>query len=429
MGIMQLLLIDGRLTTSYLANQDLRQLAQARKAWRSIVGQVVTLRPRNAHTPTAWLHKLMRREIVDKLDQARRKARRTAAWPKSWGWPQHAVEEAARRLIVDTWDKVRDGRTGGLPMHTLRRQAAREDYEDAGWDPLLCALEGGKARQLQRMDFGIDKEDLGWHPRLTCASACRLAASFRHMPALVHLNLYGHNISTAGALALAKGLQHTPHLRYLDMCHNRITDEGIQAIAGVFHKLPELESLRISNCGLLSEGAQILGSSFKFLPRLTSLWVSSLSNLVQHRAAADPIFEHLKDLPNLNSFTWAGRIISSQVITLGDQLQCLPKLRELHMWGFHANTDSMEALGAVLVDLPSLEHITINDHPLTLQARMCIEFKITLAACGFREEEQSPGQMDAQREAQESALRRMGHLGRWQASNMTRTLKLLWVLS
>ena len=99
------------------------------------------------------------------------------------------------------------------------------------------------------------------------------------------------------------------------------------------------------------------------------------------------------------------------------------------MWGFHANTDSMEALGAVLVDLPSLEHITINDHPLTLQARMCIEFKVTLAACGFREEEQSPGQMDAQREAQESALRRMGHLGRWQASNMTRTLKLLRVLS
>jgi hypothetical protein len=314
-------------------------------------------------------------------------------------------------------------------MHALRRQAARENYENAGWDPLLCALEGGKARHLQRLDFGIPPEDFGWYPRLTCISAIRLAASFRHMPALVHLNLYGHNIGTAGALALAEGLQHTPHLRILHLSHDKIMDEGIQVIAGVFHKLPELESLRMHNCGMLSKGAHMLGSSFKFLPRLTSLGFSSLNYLKQHSPTADPIFEHLIDLPNLNTLRWGGRLISSQVITLGEQLQCLPKLRELHLWGFHAYGDGMEALGEVLVDLPWLEHIIIYYHPLRLKARMCIEFKNSLAACGFREEEQSPGQMDAQREAEESALRRMGHLGRLRASKMTRTLKLIRVLS
>ena len=60
---------------------------------------------------------------------------------------------------------------------------------------------------------------------------------------------------------------------------------------------------------------------------------------------------------------------------------------------------------------------------------MCIEIKSTLAACGFREEEQSPGLMDVQREAEERALLRMGRRGRLRARHMCRTLKLSRVLS
>lgn len=119
-----------------------------------------------------------------------------------------------RRRIVDAWDKVRDGRSGALPMHALRRKAARQDHQDAGWDPLLSALEQGKARNLQSLNIAVRPGDVHWRPRLTCASACRLGTSLLFISSLLHLVLSGNEIGTAGALALADGLQHTPHLHF-----------------------------------------------------------------------------------------------------------------------------------------------------------------------------------------------------------------------
>ena len=164
MGVLQLLLIDGRLAIPYLATQDLRQVSQARKAWRSVVGEIVVLRPRSAHMPASRQH------------------------------------EVVRRQIVDTWDQIRDARSGALPLHALRAQVAREDYQETGWDPLLSALEQGKARHLQTLNFGIFWVDSGLRPHLSCASAQRLAASLSHMPSLLHLDLRSNKIGTAGAL-------------------------------------------------------------------------------------------------------------------------------------------------------------------------------------------------------------------------------------
>jgi len=321
---------------------------------------------------------------------------------------------------VDTWDKVRDADSGAFPLHAFRTQVARQDCQDAGWDPLLWALEQGKGRHLQHFDFGVGFRKLSERFLFTCASASRLAASLSDMPKLLYLSLFGSKIGSGGGVALARGLQHTPHRRYLALFDNKIGDEGIQAIAGVFHKISKLEVLGHARRG--GKSACVLFEVFA-----TTYGFRCHDTL---KPAANLIFKRLTDLPNLKKLEWCGRLDVSQVLFLGAQLQCLPKLASLHLRGLdHAGAGCLEALAAVIVDLPALEHLTINDYPLLLTAQMCSDFKNALAACGFREEEKFPGQMDTQRKSEERALRRMGYLGQASGMTMTRTLDLRRKLS
>ena len=369
MDMMQLLLIDGRLMVPYLTTQDLRQLSQTRQAWRSVVGQVMKLRPRSARMPAS------------------------------------RVGELVRRRIVDTWDKVRDGRCEALPMHTLRRQAARQDHQDAGWDPLLSALEQGKAQNLQSLNIAVRPGDVHWRPRLRCASACRLSASLSFMPSLLHLVLSGNEIGTAGALALADGLQHTPHLRFsLCLAASTIGDEGIQAIAGVLHKVPESECLVLGRHYMRYPAAKQLAPCLKFVPRLTHLAFGCYS------WDGMPIVERLTYLPELKQLGMARGLTSELIGLLGQQLRLLPKLSRLMLDRTHLNGDTLRELAKMVKTVLSLKYISISASPFELSAQMCIEFRTALEAQGFREVESVPGQMDAQRKAHDLDFDRGGRM-------------------
>lgn len=141
---------------------------------------------------------------------------------------------------------------------TLKAQAAQQAHQEAIWEDLLAALTKERAYRLQDLDLSVRVSERTSRHRLTCLPMVRLAAFFRHVPNLLHLDLEGNEIGTRGAVALADALQHTPRLQYLNLSGNKIGDHGMQAIAGAFQRgcCPELECLDLTECNVKSVGSQ-----------------------------------------------------------------------------------------------------------------------------------------------------------------------------
>lgn len=145
--------------------------------------------------------------------------------------------------------------------------------------------------------------------------------------------------------------------------------------------------------------------------------------MTKSKPAAALIFKSLTDLPSLEILDWGGRLEASQIRAMGERLECLPRLTVLRFFNT-VYLDCLEALAAVVMELPSLEQFILKDHPFLLHSQRCIGLKSALVACGFREEEDVPGQKDAQHEAEDVRLGRMARLGMMRAFHAIRTLDL-----
>ena len=186
-----------------------------------------------------------------------------------------------------------------------------------------------------------------------------LATALKYFGKLSSLMLSRDPLSQ-GISELAKHLHSVPHLKELDLSDTQMGEEEVTALAHSLKNVTQLSELGLSN-NPLGHGISELAKHLHFVPHLKELY---LDDTQMGKEEVTALAHSLKHVTHLSLLQLNENALGHGISELAKHLHNVPHLKELQLDATQMGEEEVTALAHVLVDIPELKSLLLNENPL-----------------------------------------------------------------
>ena len=186
-----------------------------------------------------------------------------------------------------------------------------------------------------------------------------LAHSLQNVTQLSELD-FSKNPLGQGVSELAKHLHSVPHLKSLHLDDTQMGEEEVTALAHSLKNVTQLSELDFSK-NPLGQGVSELAKHLHSVPHLKSL---HLDDTQMGEEEVTALAHSLKNVTQLSALDLSNNALGQGISELAKHLHSVPHLTQLHLDDTQMGEKEVTALAHVLVYLPELSHLSLDQNPL-----------------------------------------------------------------
>ena len=186
-----------------------------------------------------------------------------------------------------------------------------------------------------------------------------LATALKYVDKLRRLQL-SFNPLGHGITELAKHLHSVPHLQMLLLESTQMGEEEVTALAHSLQNVTQLSELDFSK-NPLGQGISELAKHLHSVPHLKSL---HLDDTQMGEEEVTALAHSLKNVTQLSLLDLSNNALGQGISELTKHLHSVPHLTQLHLDDTQMGEKEVTALAHVLVYLPELSHLSLDQNPL-----------------------------------------------------------------
>ena len=223
--------------------------------------------------------------------------------------------------------------------------------------------------------------------RVIPKTASELVNHLHIVPYLEELDLDNKQMGEEEVTALAHSLKYVTHLSALDLSNNPL-GHGISELAKHLHGVPHLKELDLSRTHMGEDEVTALAHSLKYVTHLSKLLLSDnplghgISELAKHLHGVPHLKElgltrthmgeeevtalahSLKYVTQLSALDLSNNPLGHGISELAEHLHSVPHLESLQLDDTQMGEEEVTALAHVLVYVPGLRLLFLNQNPL-----------------------------------------------------------------
>ena len=186
-----------------------------------------------------------------------------------------------------------------------------------------------------------------------------LATALKYVDKLRRLQL-SFNPLGHGITELAKHLHSVPHLQMLLLESTQMGEEEVTALAHSLQNVTQLSEIDFSK-NPLGQGISELAKHLHSVPHLKSL---HLDDTQMGEEEVTALAHSLKNVTQLSALDLSNNALGQGISELAKHLHSVPHLTQLHLDDTQMGEKEVTALAHVLVYLPELSHLSLDQNPL-----------------------------------------------------------------